>query len=183
LQQLEGVVRSFLGRRCRDEAELDDAVQETFLRAARFRERLHDPARLRGWTLRIAANVVNDRVRRELRLPRADVPGGDLDLVASWCAEPGWGSDAVTLDDAVVDRERALVHLARALMRMRPRDRALLRSYYGGGRDGRETARECALSHELVKVRLFRARRRLRRELRRSLRIAEPAGASERPPC
>ena len=55
LAEMEPLVRVYARRRCKDSHELDDIVQETLLRAARYRPRLLDGQKLKGWTLRIAA--------------------------------------------------------------------------------------------------------------------------------
>lgn len=64
-QRLFRVARSIL----RNEAEAEDAVQESWLRAFTHLERLQDPARLGGWLARIAANEALDRLRRRSHLP------------------------------------------------------------------------------------------------------------------
>ena len=76
LAELEPQVRAFARRRCRDMHELDDVVQETLLRAARYRRGLTDETRLKSWTLRIAANVMRDRLDREACLGCAGVGFG-----------------------------------------------------------------------------------------------------------
>ena len=73
LERLEDDLRAYLCRRCRDQSEMDDVVQETLLRAARYRRSLCDPAKLRGWAMRIAANVLRDHVRRECRMQRREL--------------------------------------------------------------------------------------------------------------
>jgi DNA-directed RNA polymerase specialized sigma24 family protein len=67
LEELRPSLQRLLARRCRDAAELDDVVQETLLRAARYRAKLSERERLRGWAMRIAINVLRDRVRRRER--------------------------------------------------------------------------------------------------------------------
>ncbi|MFT5127204.1 MAG: RNA polymerase sigma-70 factor (ECF subfamily) [Rhodothermales bacterium] len=47
-----------------DSGDAEDVAQETFARAYRFRVRLKDPAKFRGWLLAIARNLARDRVRR-----------------------------------------------------------------------------------------------------------------------
>ena len=88
LEDLRPALRSFLARRCRDESELDDVVQETLLRAARYRGSLTRSGSLRPWALRIAANVLCDRVRVERRLPWVEVDDGDLNGLAATHEHP-----------------------------------------------------------------------------------------------
>ncbi len=175
LEELDGDLRSYLARRCRDDSEADDVLQETYMRAARFRHALLEPEKLRGWAMRIAANVLRDRQRRECRLPRADP--GDLGLDGYEGpepdpAEPGTAS-GLRVDTEWVPQHVLLVELTRALRTLRKEDQRILRSYYAGSLSSEQTARDCGVPRPLVKVRLFRARRRLERCLRRRIARAE----------
>jgi len=171
LQELEPAVRGFLARRCRDASEVDDVVQETLLRAARYRGSLGDPARLRGWLLRIAGNALRDRVRRECRFGRAEVSEEGLEHLAARERPPGLPEEAPLLrvGRRSVDRDDALDHMRRALRELRDADRQVLGSFYSGSGTCRTTGLECGIAPGLVKVRLFRARRRLARAMQRSL--------------
>ena len=171
LEEQEPVVRSFLSRRCRDASEIDDVVQETFLRAARYRGSLGDPARLRGWLLRIAGNVVRDRVRRECRLGRTELVEGGLEHLAARERPPGHAEEVplMQVGRLSIDRDDALRHMSRALGDLREEDRRILGSFYRGSGTCRTAGVECGIAPALVKVRLFRARGRLARAMRRSL--------------
>lgn len=164
---MERDLRSFLARRCRDESELDDVVQETFLRAARFRGTVHDTRNLRGWTLRIGGNVLRDRQRRESRLPRQAVAGGlDLESLGDPREERLEDEEwVVRVGGRWVERCEAVRALHSALADLVAHDRAVLEAYYARGHSTPRIAAELGLPRELVKVRLFRARRRLLRRL------------------
>lgn len=167
LTDLEGDLRAFLGRRCRDESELDDVVQETFLRAARFRSSVHDSRNLRGWTMRIGGNVLRDRQRRESRMPRQALSGA-VDLEELHDPRDPFDEDGgrgVRMGERWVGRREAVRILRAALERLCEHDRTVLDAYYGRGASTASVAREMGLPRELVKVRLFRARRRLLRRL------------------
>ena len=89
----------------RNSAEAEDAVQETFLRVLRHREKLGEIRDHRVWLVRITWNVVLDRKRRaegeagnrRYRRPRAHPPGKVADrrkernLFAGTC--PHYGAD------------------------------------------------------------------------------------------
>ena len=154
-------LRRFLGERCRDANELDDVVQETLLRAARHRESLSDPAKLRSWAFRIGINVLTDRVRTETRLRTAEQAEEVLPELP--CPRTEEDLEEVRVGDRNELREEVLAVLTDALDDLRGRERRLLDSYYGGAGSCRETASDCGLDPELVKVHLFRARRRLKR--------------------
>jgi RNA polymerase sigma-70 factor (ECF subfamily) len=179
LEELRDDLQQYLAFRCGDTAEIDDVIQETFLRAARYRVKLVEPERLRAWTLRIASNVLTDRARRERRLRR--VGSGDALLAAQASPDSAGGEEGreVECGGWVMDWEVALELVAGELRRMRSDDREILTSYYGGEASCREVARTVDLAPDVVKVRLFRARRRLLRALRR--RLAACDGLARRP--
>jgi RNA polymerase sigma-70 factor, ECF subfamily len=168
LDELRPVVLRFLTRRCRDEHEAEDLAQETLLRAARYRADLDRP-RLRSWLVQIAANVLRDHARREGRGPRSGAEEGLIDGVADPRPAPGDNGreGAVAVGGRALDVDDALLHMAAAFTRLLERDRAVLTAYYGGGGDTRAVAVECGIPPSLVKVRLFRARRRLEALVRR----------------
>lgn len=165
LDDLRPTVLRFLSRRCRDEHEAEDLAQETLLRAARYRSSAGDGRRLGSWLVQIAANVLRDHAKREGRGPRSANEEDWLDTVEDPRPAPGERrvEGAVRLGEDPVDVEDALRHLEAAFARLMERDRAVLSSYYGGEQCTRSTAVECGIRHSLVKVRLFRARRRLER--------------------
>lgn len=173
IAELEPLVRVWLSRRCRDGSELDDVVQETLLRAARYRLRGHAPRRLEPWLLRIASNALHDRARREGRA-RVRAEGEQLleelaapDSVHECVGDAG--AERWTLGRHVVTKDTALAVLDVALRRLRSDERALLCSFYSGARRCGAAARACGQPEERAKLRLFRARRRLGRELERRL--------------
>jgi len=172
LAELRPVLRRFLLRRCRDDSEAEDIVQETLLRASRYRGGLADPDRLRPWLLRIAANLLRDHVRRERRLPRVEVDQEMFERIEGRERAPGETREDlhVQLDGALVERPSALDQLWSAKERLGAPDRTVLDSHYEAGRSCRETAVVCEIPAYLVKVRLFRARKRLQRALRSCLR-------------
>lgn len=175
LEDLRPALKGFLKRRCRDGFELDDVVQETLLRAARYRRTLCDPTRLRGWTLRIAVNVLRDRVRRETRIACFEVSEERLDDCLGREPIPGDQDPQGRLLIAAKLYERKLVLqlLSECLEEQKLEDRNVLRSYYGGHQSCAATAADCQIPIGLVKVRLFRARQRLLRALRKRLVLEE----------
>ncbi|MEW6074020.1 MAG: RNA polymerase sigma factor [Planctomycetota bacterium] len=167
LVDLERGLRRFLSRYCRDQNVIDDVVQETFVRAAHYRTSLTAAERLGPWARRIALNVLADSLRRQQRyvLSREDDPVWEvLEAPPSGDELPPWRVGRWTLP-----HEEAVAHLVAALAELRADDRQLLGSYYGGRGSCREAAGECGVPLHLVKIRLFRARRRLRRAIERRL--------------
>lgn len=167
LEDLRPVVVRYLLRRCRDESEADDLAQETLVRAARYRHRQRD--HLRPWLVQIAANVFRDHVGRVRRGPA--FTGDDLLLesaaqgpeIATAPVDPG---ETIDVDGEAVDEELLLRDLRAAVEELRASDRAVITGYYGAGLSTAALAGRCGISPSLVKVRLFRVRRRLERTLR-----------------
>ena len=162
LEELREGLRSYLSRQCHDENDLDDVIQETLLRAARYRS-CRPVQNLRPWALRIALNVLADTRRRTLRSESAREADA-LESVAE--AEPDAREGMVRVGRWCVDGDAARVLLGSTLGEMRAGDRRLLDSFYSGANCTRAAALECGIPRHLVKVRLFRARRRLQRALR-----------------
>lgn len=196
LTELEPMIRGWLVRRCRNSAELDDAVQDTMLRAARFRMRGHDPRRLEAWVLRIAANTLHDSLRRAGRERVHCQDGVLLDELASpdsVCECVGdLDMERWTLGPYAVTRGAALGALEGALAALRGDEQRLLSAHYGvleecagsasrsfpasgaGERGARGAVAGAGPAPRprippASKMRLFRARRRLSRELERRL--------------
>jgi len=162
LEEMRDALRAFLVRQSSDENEIEDVIQETFLRAARYR-RAHNVQSLRPWAMRIALNVLADARRR---VPRTQVLGElDESNVPATAANPSPADRAYRVGGAWLDGEAACALLGRALRELSVADRQLLGSFYGGGCTTRRTALECGIPRHLVKVRLYRARQRLQRAL------------------
>lgn len=165
LEEQRSTILRFLARRCRDEHEAEDLAQETLLRAARYRDGGGKDGRLKSWLVQIAANVLRDHARREGRGPRSGNEDGWAELIIDSHPGPGeQGLDGeICLGEHQVEAEDAMRYLRGAFALLLERDRAVLRAYYGAGESTEAAASECQVTSPLVKVRLFRARRRLER--------------------
>jgi RNA polymerase sigma-70 factor, ECF subfamily len=143
-------------------------VQETLLRAARYRRGLTRPERLQPWLLRIASNVLADQARRDRRRRRLGTGEDGLSEAVSGEPPPEELADEpeVWVGGQAVPRCRAILAVRSALERAPEADRIVLAAYYGAGESCRDTAERVRIDPELVKVRLFRARTRLRSALR-----------------
>lgn len=171
LEDLRPAIRATLARRGRAWNEIDDIVQETLLRAARYRHSLADPERLKPWVLRIALNVMRDSARRELRLPRIERGEELFEHLEGHESIPGDESEDVRLEKGgeLLEKNVVLQHLSESLEAMSPIDRSVLDLFYSSEDGTRTTAAVCELPPVLVKVKVYRARRRLTRTLRRRL--------------
>lgn len=182
--EFEGIddsLRATLCKHVEDRNELDDVLSETYLRAVRYQGRLRDPERLRGWLLRIARNVLADRRRIASRWMncRFGEDSEQAGVVAEPVEEVGEESLPLEMGAYRVAEEDAVALLNQELAALPAPDRRLLDSFYGGSASCRETGEELGLPRHVVKVRLFRARRRLARLLRQrlALRNANPEGS------
>lgn len=57
-------LRRFIAGRVRGEADVDDILQEVFIKIHRGLERLEDPAKLHAWVYQIARNAIIDHYRQ-----------------------------------------------------------------------------------------------------------------------
>jgi RNA polymerase sigma factor (sigma-70 family) len=173
LPELRSDLERFLARRCRDPHHLDDVVQESLLRAARYRRTLRSADHLRPWILRIARNVLSDALRSETSQQRAR--DADFELLDLCCPQPPPEEQVEEPEEFFCfgrfePKRRVVWALRLALARLDAAERSLLVDYYAGGGRRKGLARRFALPPALVKVRLFRARQRLRQGLERELR-------------
>jgi len=147
-------VWAYLSRMSGDPRLADDLLQETYYRFLRAAVTHDDDAHRRNYLFRIATNLVRDLRRR----PRVDqVPMRD-GVDATDHADPR-SADAATAAARRLD-------LARAMTRLKPRERDLLWLAYAQGSTHREIAETLGLKTASIKLLLFRARRRLAALLR-----------------
>jgi len=172
IESFRPLLRAYFGHRCRDENEAEDLLQETLIKAARYQWGVKDRTRMRGWILRVGSNVLRDHIRKVQRGVVTCNDDGALALAVAQDAEPGTGNPDLTYDlgGESVEGDVLLHSLSRVYGDLRDNDRKLLNSYYGGAEDTAATAEELRIQRSVVKVRLFRARKRLGKALRRNLR-------------
>lgn len=139
-------------------AEVEDVAQETFLTAWQKLDSYAAKAPFEHWLTRICLNLCYARLRRhrpEERSTGSETPYAGL-------AAP------VPAPDARLEAERLLARLA-------PADRFVLQLLHGEGWSVAEIADRLGWTRANVKVRAFRARRRLRQILEAG--AGEPAAA------
>ena len=138
------------------DADVEDVVQESFVRAYRALARFRPGAPFRPWILRIVANEARNRRRAAGRRAR-------LVLRVADDRDPSGGA-APSPEDAVV-REDERVALMEAMSRLREDDRMVLGYRFLIGLPERETAAALGVRPGTVKSRTSRALARLREEL------------------
>ena len=139
-------VWAYLSRATGDPRQADDLLQETYYRFLRATATPADEAHRRNYLFRIATNLVHD-TRRHARLEAVQLQDGFEP------ADPRHG------DTAAGAARR--VDLARAMARLKPRERDLLWLAYAQGSSHKEIADALGLKTASIKLLLFRARRRL----------------------
>lgn len=156
----------FFRRRGCTTDEAEDLSQETFLRIFDGLSSYRGEARLETWMLRIAENVLMQKVRRASSAKR-NAQETSLDSLDGEGPEPS-GEDTKTLPAEplrrLLGKEQARALLA-ALDELPPQMEQCLRLRFIQELSYREIARALQLSIDSVKVQLHRGRRRLRERL------------------
>ncbi len=70
LQSFQTPLRAFVAARVQSPFDVDDVLQEVFLRLAQSGEALHEVQHLAGWLHRVARNAIADHYRARGRLPQ-----------------------------------------------------------------------------------------------------------------
>lgn len=147
-------VRRLLWRFARSPEDLDDLVQETFLRMVRGIPSWRQQQPFRHWLLRIATNVGRDYFRRRTVRQRWHADAAD--------AEPG--QPAPDPPDPAGDpaARQAANEIKATLDRLPPDDRTVLTLQHLEGWSLRDIAQHLGWTVTATKLRAWRARRRLR---------------------
>ncbi|HKE14740.1 MAG TPA: RNA polymerase sigma factor [Kofleriaceae bacterium] len=148
LDQYRPALRAAAAALCHNDAECEDLVQDTFVRALGHLHRGHEPVRnLRAWLVTILRNVFIDHVRAEHPTSEVDdYPASEPE------PQPPWAN--VTAGDV----RAALAAIDADL-------RAVFELHYLEGLRYREVAIRLAIPENTVASRLFRARKALRDQL------------------
>lgn len=147
----------------RQAGEAEDAVQDAFVKAYVSLPRFRRGAAFRPWLLRIVANEARNRARSARRREGL--------VLRAAAADPG---DAAPSPEATVLAAEEAAALARALGRLRERDRLVIAYRHLFELSESETAEALGVPVGTVKSRLSRALARLRSELTPVEEGAEP---------
>ena len=140
--------------------DVQEVAQDAFVRAFRALPSYRGEAPLRIWLLRIARHAAMDFWRKRYR--RRDLSFSDLDESALLHVETTQ-QDHIAQQQADRDaQEAAREWLGAALRRLSPDDRAVITLVELEERSMAEAARQLGCGLSAVKVRAFRARRRLK---------------------
>jgi RNA polymerase sigma-70 factor (ECF subfamily) len=141
-------VWAYLARITGDRTLADDLLQESYYRFLRAQRSFASDSHRRNYLFRIATNLAHDRHRRGHGIVNVPLPAEN---------EPGALADG---SNVAADAERR-TDLARAMARLKPREREMLWLAYAQGSSHEEIAESLGLRKSSIKILLFRARRRL----------------------
>lgn len=144
-------------RLARNEADAQDLVQETCVRACQRIATLDDSRHVRAWLLRVLHNLFVDSARRAQRSPVARPGGGSDRLASSPCTDPG------PEESAFASQREA--QLGRAWLKLDRGQRALL-ALRAEGYGPSEIVEITGLTVNVLNARLYRARRSFARHLK-----------------
>ena len=148
-------VWAYLSRMTGDARLADDLLQETYYRFLRSGSTHENEAHRRNYLFRIATNLVHDH-RRKPRAERVEMTEG---IDAADARQDGRAGN-------IAERTARRLDLARAMGRLKPRERDMLWLAYANGSSHQEIADALGLKRASIKLLLFRARRRLANLLR-----------------
>ena len=157
-----------------DDAEAQDVVQETYLRAFTNLHAFRGDSALGTWLARIAINVALTTQRKKGRLVQLDVRGGEDDAPELEDAMPAQTTDS-DAPDATAHRHEIRELLQAAIGELPPIYRSVFMLRAVEELSVQETAFCLGVSEDVVKTRFLRARAMLRERL--ALRVE--ASASE----
>jgi RNA polymerase sigma-70 factor (ECF subfamily) len=147
--ELIPALRAFAWSLCRNQADADDLVQETLVRAIGGLHGFQPGTRLKSWLFTIMRNAFHTRLAKERRTPLAPI---DCDPADSSPASPQ-------------EWKAHFTDFLAAIRRLPPPQREVLVLVGMFGESYEETAAICGCAVGTVKSRLNRARAALTREL------------------
>jgi RNA polymerase sigma-70 factor (ECF subfamily) len=159
-QELESKLRPFVARRVRSDADVDDVVQDVFLRMQRGLGDLRDEERFGPWVYRVARSAIVDHHRSEKRRALEDAELPDA-------AAPAFAED----DDGAVEREVA-TYIAPFVAMLRSPYREALTLTELEGLTQKQAAEMLGISHSGMKSPVQRGRQELRAALEDCCHIA-----------
>jgi RNA polymerase sigma factor (sigma-70 family) len=144
-------VRTVVRQYARGAEDINDLVQEVYLRALQRLDTLEDPERFRSWLWAIARNAGLDHVRQARRRPTSAMEDEPVELRD---LEPG--------PDELAEVRELSARVRSGAARLSPRDSTLLAMVTQLGFTPTDVAGALGMSHTAAKVAVHRARQRLR---------------------
>ncbi|HEY3235265.1 MAG TPA: sigma-70 family RNA polymerase sigma factor, partial [Polyangiaceae bacterium] len=138
-----------------DRIMAEDVLQEAWLRSVESSTAPDEIADLPAWLMGIVRNVARDRLRSEQRRRQ-------VELQLEWLANQGRGLFWNRLPEVALDERRTEILIRSAIARLSQSSRQAVELFYFGDYSVEETAQALGVSPNVVKARLFKARKKLR---------------------
>jgi len=164
IQRYQPRVFAMARRYCRKESEVEDIVQEVFIKAYQKLSSFRAEAPFEHWLMRLAVRTCYDFLRmhqRSRETPFCEIDFEKTDWLDRFVADPG-------KDEEHASAVRELI--GAAMEQLSPPARLVLTLLEIEDRSVKEIAELTGWSVPLVKVRAFRARAEMRRKLERMVR-------------
>ncbi len=161
-QELHGNLRAFIGRRVRNQADVDDLVQRVLLQIVKGLGSLRDAERLHAWVYRTARNVIVDHYRSSTG--RREASGDAEDLAAPDAPD-------LSVDDESVALQELAICLTPMLRQLQPAYREAVTLTDLEGITQAEAAERVGVSLSGMKSRVQRGRRQLKAVLEACCRV------------
>jgi len=171
LEERRGRLERKVFRWSQDKSVVDDVVQETMIRAARYRVGLREPLRMDSWMERIAWNVLKSLRGREARRGMSVVENGQLDVTEGRELDPEIGlvENVLWVYDKEVESDRLSSLLDGAIRALPDHERRLVQAAYFQQMSPCAISEAFGVRRALVKSRLYRIRQKLRRRVVQAL--------------
>jgi RNA polymerase sigma-70 factor (ECF subfamily) len=166
-ERYEQAIRRHLIHIVRDDAAVEDLLQETFLRVWTRAGQWNGQGAFKGWLFRIATNLALNHLRTRKRRPEQplDIPESPLDEDEQ-PDTPGWLVDTASLGpDAVMEQSEQSARLRQIIHDLPEEKRELLRLVHQMELSLRDAADELGIPEGTAKSRLYYAREQVKREL------------------
>ena len=153
VQRYERMLRAVITRYFREEEDIQEALQDTFVRMYRALPGFRRECKLSSWLCRIAISMAINRYKSK-RKPYQMV---EVDALTESYHLAG-------IPEALecIERQETSLWLKQALSLLSANDASVLSQYYLSGLSVEEICQATGLTESNIKTRLLRARRRLR---------------------
>jgi RNA polymerase sigma-70 factor (ECF subfamily) len=162
-QELHGNLRAFIGRRVRNQADVDDLVQRVLLQIVKGLGSLRDAERLHAWVYRTARNVIVDHYRSSTA--RRELASGDAEDLAAADAPD------LSVDEESIALQELAICLTPMLRQLQPAYREAVTLTDLEGITQAEAAERVGVSLSGMKSRVQRGRRQLKAVLEACCRV------------
>lgn len=156
VQLLHPVVSRLVRRQIRRQADVDDVVQEAFIKVFVKMHQYRGPQAFSHWVSRLAVTTCYDWLRRQKARPAtvtSDLSEGELRALEHTLSQTG--------DDSGEDPDLLFGLLDRLIAALNPREQIVIRLMDLEERSVAEVAELTGWGHSKIKVTAFRARKKL----------------------